>query len=119
MKKILLSYLLACAPLLSDQCTATPPVPQEYQSSYECRQRIREAAHQLRHLVETRVREEIPGAFKKVEVLRKLYPIIDELEWNALENCRKGQTAVCSVVPLVEQFNKWNSEGFIKYASST
>ena len=112
MKPFFLCCLFLCASPLGGE-------PTEYRSSYACRQQIREAAHQLRTLVETRVREEIPGVFEKIQVLRKLYPIIDTLEWNALACCKAGQMPDRCVLPLVEQFNKWNSEGFIKYASNT
>jgi hypothetical protein len=90
----------------------TPPqTEREQASAYDCRQAIRLVANKMRKLVEKLVRDTVPGIFKKIQVLRQLYPYIDLLERNGLDCCERQHHWECCSEPLVQQFEVWNSEG--------
>jgi hypothetical protein len=87
----------------------TPP-PAEPLPPYQCRLKIREQTNQLRTMVEKKVRETVPNVFEKIQILRKLYPYIDELERDAIDCSQKGSSCEECMKPLVKQMELWNSE---------
>ena len=89
-------------------------IENEQAIAYECRQKIRSVASQMRTLVERTVQETVPQITKKVEVLRELYPYIDLLEKNGINCCDNQYKWECCAEPLVQQFEIWNSEGLTK-----
>jgi hypothetical protein len=80
-------------------------------SAYDCRQRVRKVAKDLRYLVEKVVADTVPGFFQKIRTFRQLNPYIDQLERNGLTCCKNHQTEEGCTEPLVEQLKLWNSEG--------
>jgi hypothetical protein len=103
MQHLLLAFcLLSAAPQMTEQ---------EEISSYACRQKIREMSNQMRTDVEKKVREDVPGFFARIKMLRHLYPQIDALEQRAIECCKSGQPCHQCLKPLVQQMDVWNSEG--------
>jgi tetratricopeptide (TPR) repeat protein len=86
-------------------------------SGYECRQKVRKHAQELRLLVEKMVADTVPGFFQKIRVFRELNPYIDSLERNGLFCCQNGQTAEYCIEPLVIQLELWNSEGLSEEAN--
>jgi hypothetical protein len=89
----------------------TTKTEQEQLSAYDCRQRVRKVAKDLRYLVEKMIADTVPGFFKKIRTFRQLNPYIDNLERNGLTCCQNKQTEEGCAEPLVEQLKLWNSEG--------
>ncbi len=91
---------------------AHPPVTSAEQfASYECRQKVRKRAKQMRSLVEKLVAKTVPGFLQKIQTFRLLNPYIDSLERTGINCCKNGQTTTTCTEPLVRQLELWNSEG--------
>ncbi len=92
-----------------------PPLTQDQQLMlYQCRRHIREVANQMRHTVEKLVRESVPGIFKKIKVLRQLYPFIDALEQTGIECCQGNYPLGSCLDPLLEQLEAWKTIGLMQ-----
>jgi hypothetical protein len=90
---------------------ATPLSSENQHAAYLCRRRVRDVANQMRQTVEHLVRENVPGVFKKIYVLRKLYPFIDALERVGLNCCQNYHYSEYSLNPLIQQLITWNEIG--------
>jgi len=61
--------------------------------------------------MEELVREQIPGFLEKIKTLRRLYPLIDELERKGLKCCERTTTFDCCETILLEQLESWKENG--------
>ena len=104
---------LACASCDQEEQNLPPAISTEEEqiSAYNCRQRVRKVAKELRYLVEKMIADTVPGFFQKIRTFRQLNPYIDNLERNGLACCQNQQNGNGCTEPLVEQLKLWNSEG--------
>jgi hypothetical protein len=104
---------VACAACREKEQNLPPAIKTEKEqlSTYDCRQRVRKVAKDLRYLVEKVVADTVPGFFQKIRTFRQLNPYIDNLERDGLTCCQNYQNEEGCTEPLVEQLKLWNSEG--------
>jgi hypothetical protein len=104
---------LACGSCREEEQNLPPAITTEEEqlSAYNCRQRVRKVAKELRYLVEQMVADTVPGFFQKIRTFRQLNPYIDSLERNGLACCQNRLNGNGCTEPLVEQLKLWNSEG--------